>query len=61
MKLPEPLSSIIHKKYKEQVITQQLDNIATKIKLWAGPHGSVVWCGFLSSETWGIGLKVIHS
>ena len=32
MKWPEPLGSIIHKKYKEQVITPQLDNIATKIK-----------------------------
>ena len=32
MKLPEPLRSIIHKKYKEQVIIPQLYNIATKIK-----------------------------
>ena len=32
MKLPESLSSIIHKKYKEQIITPQLDNIATRIK-----------------------------
>ena len=32
MKLPEPLGSIIHKKYKEQIITSQLDDIATKIK-----------------------------
>ena len=32
MKLLELLSSMIHKKYKEQVITPQLDNIATKIK-----------------------------
>ena len=32
MKLPEPLGSIIHKKYKEQIITLQLDSIATRIK-----------------------------
>ena len=32
MKLPKPLGIIIYKKYKEQVITPQLDNIATKIK-----------------------------
>ena len=32
MKLPEPLSSIIHKKYKQQTVIPQLDNIATTIK-----------------------------
>ena len=32
MKLPEPLGSIIHKKYKEQTVIPQLDNIATRIK-----------------------------
>ena len=32
MKLPEPLGSIIHKKYKEQTVIPQLNNIATKIK-----------------------------
>ena len=32
MKLPEPLGSLIHKKYKEQTVIPQLDNIATRIK-----------------------------
>ena len=32
MKLLEPLESIIHKKYREQIMIQQLDNIATRIK-----------------------------
>ena len=32
MKLPEPLGNMIHKKYKEQAVTPQLDNIATNIK-----------------------------
>ena len=32
MKLPEPLGSIIHKKYKEQTVIPQLDNTATRIK-----------------------------
>ena len=32
MKLPEPLGSIIYKKYQEQVVIPQLDNIAIRIK-----------------------------
>ena len=32
MKLPEPLRSIIHKKYQEQTVIPQLNNIATRIK-----------------------------
>ena len=32
MKLPEPLGSILHKKYREQIVISQLDIIATRIK-----------------------------
>ena len=32
MKFPKPLGSIIHKKYKEQIVISLLDNIATRIK-----------------------------
>ena len=32
MKLLEPLESIIHKKYREHIMIQQLDYIATRIK-----------------------------
>ena len=32
MKLPEPLRSVTHKKYKEQIVIPQLDIIATRIK-----------------------------